>query len=43
MNRKIFLGVAVLALIAILGGILLQGPLMVVTPQGETPAENQNI
>ena len=43
MNRKIFLGVAVLAFMAILGGILWQGPLMVVAPQDEIPAENQNI
>ncbi len=43
MNRKIFLGVAVVAIMSILGGILFQGPLMVVTPEGETPTENQNI
>jgi len=43
MNRKIFLGVAVLALVAILGGILLVGPTMVVAPQGETPVETQGI
>ena len=43
MNRKIFLGVAVAILITILGGILLAGPTMVITPQGEIPADNQNI
>jgi len=43
MNRKIFLGVAVVAIMSILGGILLQGPLMVVAPQGEIPLEDQNI
>jgi len=43
MNRKIFLGIAVAALIAILGGILLMGSTMVITPQGETPAETQGI
>jgi hypothetical protein len=43
MNRKIFLGVAVLALMTILGGILWVGPTMVITPQGEIPTENQNI
>ena len=45
MNRKIFLGVAVLALmiifVAILTGNIL--PLMIVAPQGEIPVENQNI
>jgi len=35
MNRKIFLVVAVVVLMTILGGILLVGPTMVVTPQGE--------
>ena len=43
MNRKIFLGVAVLGLITLLGGILWVGPTMVVVPQGEIPVENQNI
>jgi len=43
MNRKIFLGVAVLVLITLLGGILWVGPTMVVTPQGEIPVETQNI
>jgi hypothetical protein len=43
MNRKIYLGIAVAGIMAILGGILFQGPLMVVTPEGETPTENQNI
>ncbi len=42
MNRKIFLGVAVVALTTILGGILLVGPTMVVTPQGEI-TETQGI
>ncbi len=42
MNRKIFLGVAIAVLIAILGGILWVGPTMVIAPQGETPAESQN-
>ena len=45
MNRKIFLGVAVLALmiifVAILTGNIL--PLMIVAPQGEIPVENRNI
>ena len=43
MNRKIFLGIAVVALITILGGILLVGPTMVVVPQDEIPAETQGI
>jgi len=43
MNRKLVLAIAGVALIAILGGILLQGPTLVVTPQGEIPAENPNI
>ena len=43
MNRKIYLGIAVVGIMAILGGIIFQGPLMVVTPEGETPTENQNI
>ncbi len=43
MNRKIFLGVAVVAIMSILGGILLQGPTMVIAPQGEISAENQSI
>jgi len=43
MNRKIFLGVAVLALMTILGGILWVGPTLVITPQGEISEENQNI
>ncbi len=43
MNRKIFLGVAVVVLIVILGGILWVGPTMVIAPQGGTPAENQSI
>ncbi len=43
MNRKIFLGVAVVAIMSILGGILLQGPTLVIAPQGEIPLEDQNI
>jgi len=43
MNRKIFLGVAIVVLVAILGGILWVGPTMVIAPQGETPAENRNV
>ena len=43
MNRKIFLGVAILALVTILGGIIWVGPTMIITPQGEIPVENQNI
>ena len=42
MNRKIFVGVAVAALAAILGGILLLGPTMVVGSQNESP-KTQNI
>ena len=43
MNRKIFLGIAVAVLMAILGGILLMGSTMVITPQGEIPAETRGI
>ncbi len=43
MNRKIFLGVAVVVLITILGGILWVGPTMVIAPQGEIPTETQGI
>ena len=43
MNRKIFLGVAVVALITILGGIILVGPTMVVAPQGEILTETRGI
>ena len=43
MNRKIFLIVAVAGLMAVLGGILLVGPAMVVVPQGESPTENRNV
>jgi len=45
MNRKIFLGVAALVLIAIFGAILtgIGVPLMIVAPQGEIPVENKNI
>ena len=41
MNRKIFVGIAGIALIAILGGILLVGPTMVVAPQ-ENNSEPSN-
>ena len=37
MNPKIFVGVAVLVLVVILGGIILVGPTMVVGSQNETP------
>ncbi len=43
MNRKIFLGIAVVVLISMLGGILLVGPTMVIAPQGEIPTETQGI
>ncbi len=43
MNRKIFLGVAIVVLMAILGGILWVGPTMVIAPQGENFIENENI
>ena len=45
MNRKIFLGVAAVVLIAIFGAILtgIGVPLMIVAPQGENPVENKNI
>ena len=45
MNRKIFLGIAVLALVIIFVAILtgIGVPLMIVAPQGEIPVENQNI
>ncbi|MCH6585652.1 MAG: hypothetical protein IH792_01300 [Thaumarchaeota archaeon] len=45
MNRKIFLGIAVLALMIIFVAILtgIGVPLMIVAPQGEIPVENQNI
>ncbi len=45
MNRKIFLGVAAVVLIAIFGAILtgIGVPLMIVTPQGEIPVEDENI
>jgi len=45
MNRKIFLGIAVLALMIIFGAILtgIGVPLMVVAPQDEIPVENQSI
>ena len=43
MNRKIFLGIAIVALITILGGILLVGPTMVIKSQDEDLSETQNI
>jgi len=43
MNRKIFLGIAVAGLMAILGGILWVGPTMVIAPQGETSTEDRNV
>ena len=43
MNRKVFLGIAVVALLAVLGGILFTGPLLIVTPQDEIPVEDPNI
>ena len=43
MNRKIYLGIAVVVLISMLGGILLVGPTMVIAPQGEIPTETQGI
>ncbi len=36
MNPKIFVGIAVVALVAILGGILLTGPSMIIAPQNDT-------
>ncbi len=43
MNRKIFLGIAVVALIAILGGILMEGPEIIMESQGEDISETQSI
>ena len=43
MNPKIFVGVAVAALAAILGGILMLGPSEVIQSQDETDSEIQNI
>lgn len=43
MNPKIFVGFAVAALAAILGGILLMGPTMIVESQEGAPSETQNI
>ena len=40
MNPKIFVGVAVAALIAVLGGILLMGPSMTIEPQQQENNEN---
>ncbi|MDC4231052.1 MAG: hypothetical protein M8319_01835 [Nitrosopumilus sp.] len=42
MNPKIFVGIAVAALTAILGGILLMGPTMIVESQDEAFYETQN-
>ena len=41
MNPKIFVGVAIVILVVILGGILLMGPSMVIEPQNDT-SETQN-
>jgi hypothetical protein len=45
MNRKIFLGIAAVGLMAIFGAILtgIGVPLMIVVPQGETPTEDRNV
>ncbi len=43
MNRKIFLGIAIVALVTIMGGILLVGPTMVIKSQDEDLSETQNI
>ena len=43
MNPKIFVGVAVIALVAILGGILLIGPTMIVESQNQTPTTQNTI
>jgi len=43
MNRKVFLGIAVVALLVVLGGILFTGPTMIVTPQDEIPVEDPSI
>ena len=43
MNPKIFVGVAVIALVAILGGILLVGPTMIVESQNQTPTTQNTI
>ncbi len=40
MNRKIFVGIAGLALVLILGGILLVGPTMVISSQDNTGTQN---
>ncbi len=40
MNRKIFVGIAVLVLVLILGGILLVGPTMVISSQDNTGIQN---
>ncbi len=42
MNRKIFLGIAVVALIAILGGILMEGPKMITELQDEDISKTQS-
>ena len=42
MNSKIFVGVAVIILVVVLGGILLTGPTMIVAPQ-ENTSEVSNV
>ena len=42
MNRKIFLGVAIAVLIAILGGILIEGPIMITESQDEDISKTQS-
>ncbi len=41
MNRKIFLGIAIAAIIAIM--VIITAPTMVVAPEGEIPTETQGI
>ena len=41
MNPKIFVGVAVVVLVAVLGGILLMGPSMIIEPQQEQGVDTQ--
>jgi len=43
MNRKIFLAIAVAGLMAILGGILMEGPELIMESQGEDISETQSI
>ncbi|HJJ22199.1 MAG TPA: hypothetical protein OQH54_00560 [Nitrosopumilus sp.] len=42
MNPKIFVGIAIATFVAILGGILLMGPTMIVESQDETLYDTQN-